>query len=104
MGLVLETRGDAKVPATAPQTPKQVRMFVRTGAQHFAIGGHHLERQHVVDGKAMFPHQPADTTTEREARNAGLGHDARWHREAVDMGLAVEFAQENTGLSSNAAP
>src|SRR5215472_4531851 len=62
-----EGSGDPEVAPTATHAPEEVRVLGRIGRELLSIGGHQLDREQTVDGKPMFPHQPADAPAQGES-------------------------------------
>jgi hypothetical protein len=62
----LESRRDAEVAAAAADRPEQIRMRFVVGMQHFAVRGHDLGGEQVVDGQPVKAGEEADASTERE--------------------------------------
>ena len=94
MEAVLERGHDAEVAAAAAQCPEEIGMLVGAGAQHVAVGGNELERHDVVAREAVFPREPADAAAERQTANTRLRDDAERHRQAEDVRLAIELAEQ----------
>lgn len=40
--------------AAAPEGPEEIRMSVLIRVEKLAVGGHHLSREHVVDGEGVL--------------------------------------------------
>ena len=98
MGLELERRDHAEVPASAAKSPEEILVFRGIGGEHFAVGGDYLARQQIVDGHAVLAKQPTDTATRvrppipvlgtmpqgpQDRRRAFRGRDRRGSRRPV---------------------
>ena len=75
----LEGRRDPEVPAGAAHAPEEFGLLGLARANEPAIGGHELDRRHVVDRQPEIPLQPADAATERQPRDAGVADDPTGH-------------------------
>jgi hypothetical protein len=62
-----------------------------------------LDRAQVVAGEAVGTHQDTQTTTEREAGDAGGRHLAAGGGEAKDLGLAIELSPGDATLCPHPA-
>jgi hypothetical protein len=91
MGSELERSHHAEVPTSAAERPEQILVFRGIGGEHSAVGGDHLARYEVVDGHTVFANHPTDATTQRQATNTSLGHDAGGHSKTEDVSFAVEI-------------
>ena len=69
----LQRRHDPEVPASAAQRPEQVRLVVGVGAHLVAVGGHQLDRGHVVGLHPELPRVPPDATAQAVADDADVG-------------------------------
>src|SRR5882724_411117 len=103
MGAVEEGGDDAEIAAAAAQAPEEIGVALGAGGDDGALGGDDLAGQEVVDGEAMFAHQPADAAAEPEAGDARAGDDAGRHGQAMDMGLAIDIAERGAGLHARGA-
>jgi hypothetical protein len=63
-----------------------------------ALGGDDLRPDEVVAGGRVGAHEPADATTEGEARDAGVADDPRGGGKAGGLGRFVELAVEKAGI------
>ena len=77
-GVELELeRGDhTEVAASSAQRPKEVGVLVFGCPQQFAVGGHDIGGEQVVDRETVLAHEPADTTAKGESCDAGVADDA----------------------------
>ena len=51
----------------------------------------------------MLAHQPADATTEADAADAGVAHDASGGGQAVGLGFVIDVAPQGTALDTRRA-
>ena len=51
---------DTEVAAAAPQRPEEIRVSLLVHVEKLAVGGHHLSREHVVDGEPVPAHEKAE--------------------------------------------
>src|SRR4051812_28507398 len=58
----------------------------------------------VVDGRSMLAHEPADTAAEREPGNSCVADNPASRGEAEALGLAVEFAPEDSSFGPRSPP
>ena len=96
----LEGGHNPEVAPTAADTPEQIRVFGCIGRQHPAIGRHDVDREEVVDGQAVFAHQPADATTQCQTREARSSDGASRGRKSKFLCPGNEFKQPEPGLSA----
>jgi hypothetical protein len=92
-----------EVAAAAAQRPEQIRVFVGRRADDAALGCDDLGGQQVVDSEPVFAHEPPDPTTEREAGDAGVAHDATGGGQAVGLRLAIDVAPQRSTLHQDGA-
>ena len=102
MGVVLERRCHAEVPAPASQRPVQVGILLGVGRADLTVGVHELHGTHVVDGHPVLAHQPAKPATEREAGDAGCRHDTAGRRQAISRGSPVVLVPAQPSLGPHA--
>ena len=100
---VLERGHDAEVPAAAADPPEEVGVLIPARGEELALRRHQVDREEVVDRRAVLSHEPADAAAEGEARDAGVGDDPAHRRQAVKLRLAVELAPEHAGLGPGGA-
>jgi hypothetical protein len=81
--LELDRGNDGEAAAAAAQRPEQVRLMFAVGAYEPAVGGHELDRAHVVGGQPVFAAEEADPAPERVADHTDIGRGARQRREAM---------------------
>jgi hypothetical protein len=74
--LELDCGHDAEAAAAAAQRPEQVWLVFAVGAQEAAVGGHELDRAHVVGGQAVLASENTDPAPERVAGHADIGRGA----------------------------
>ena len=99
----LERGHDAEVPAPAAQRPEQVGVLVVARADDAAVGEHDLGRDEVVDRHPVAPALVRDAAAEREARDAGLGHDAAGRGEPERRGHAIDVGPGRAALHVHGA-
>ena len=63
----------------------------------------HIGGDELVDRQPMPSMKPADAAAERQARDAGVGHDPTRRRQPERLGLVVELAPEHAGLDPGCA-
>src|SRR4029453_9926985 len=98
-----ERADDAKVPAAAPQRPEQVGVVVGRRPHDVALGGDYLGLHEVVDGEPVLAHEPADATTQADAADAGVAHDAACGSQPVGPFLVVDISPQGTTLDEGRA-
>src|ERR671918_675729 len=99
MELVLEGGHNPKVSTPTAQGPEEVGVLVLTGREDLAVGRYHVSRYQVVAGQTVFPHEPADTASQREASYAGIVDRSSRCSQAVHLAFAIELTPENAALS-----
>ena len=97
---VLERRHDAEVPPAAADPPEEVGPLLLADRDGRGIGRHEVDRDEVVAGQPVAPHQEADAAAERQARDARAAHGASGRRQAVGDGLGVEVGPRAAGIGS----
>ena len=70
----------------------------RAGAPDAAVGGDDLDLDQVVDRPPEAARQVAEAAAERQARHADLGDEPERRGEPVELGLAVDVAEQAPGL------
>ena len=90
----VEGRHDPEVPAGAAQAPEQLGLLGLARAHKTAIRRDQLDAGQVVDREAEPSLQPADSTAERQPRDARVPDDADRAHETVGLGRDVELAEE----------
>jgi hypothetical protein len=98
-----ERADDAEVPASASQRPEQVGVTSGRRSDDLALGRHHLGLHEVVHGEPVLAHEPADATTQAEAADAGVAHDAARGGQTVRLRLVVDIAPQGTALDESRA-
>ena len=93
-----ERRDDPEVRARASDRPVEVGVLVPTRTTDQAVGGDDLGLQQVVDRPPEAPGEVAETTAERQSRHADFGDEPQRHGQAEALRLAVDLAQETSGL------
>ena len=99
----LEGGDDAEVAAAAAQRPVQVRVLVGARAHLAAVGEDDLGGDEVVDGHPVAPALVGDAAAERQAGDAGLGHDPARGGEPERRGDAVDVGPRRTALHVHGA-
>ena len=89
-------RGDhAEVGAGAADAPRTGRRCRRGSARRTdAVGGDDLDLEQVVDGPPEAAGEVAEPAAERQPGDADLGDEAERRREAVQLGLAIDVAEQ----------
>src|SRR6266478_7720228 len=103
MGLELERGDNAEISTSAAERPEEIVVFRSAGSEHFSVGCDHLRRQQIVDRHPVFTNQPANTTSESQATNTSLGHDATGDSKPEDMRFSINIPKSRTTLYSNSA-
>src|SRR5258708_23583569 len=103
MGLEFERSDNAEISASPAESPKEIIVFRSAGSEHFAVGCDHLQRQQIVDGHPVFTDQPANTTSESQATNTSLGHDATRDCKPENMRFSINITKSRSALYSNSA-
>src|SRR5687767_7293054 len=98
METVLERRRNPEVAAATANRPEQIRVLVGARAFDAAVRHNHLGRSQVIERQTVLRHQPAQTPTEREPRDARASDDAPGGRQTVDLRLAIELTPKDTTL------
>jgi hypothetical protein len=104
MQLILERRHHAKVATAAAQGPEEIGMLGGTGGDDLSGGGHHVRRDQIVTAEAVLPHEPANSPTQRQTRDARVVHGPTRRAEAVDLRFAVKFPPQEATLGIGPAP
>src|SRR5215813_3892298 len=102
--LVLEGRNDAKVPAAAAHAPEEVGMLGGAGSPELAVGRDDIDGYEVIGSQAVLASQPADSGTQGESRNAGIGAGAPGGGQTERLGLVVEVDPLGPPFSPDGAP
>ena len=100
----LEARDNAEVAATPADTPEQLGILCFARADQLTVGGHQVDREQLVDGQAMFAHDPADAATKGEARQTGVGDDARGNGQPKRLRGLVELSEQPARPRTDGAP
>ena len=90
----LEGGDDAEVRPGAAHAPEELRVLVLGRAHDPAVGGHELDREHVVDREPEPALQPSHAAAERQAADSGVRHDADGADEAECLRRRVELAEQ----------
>jgi hypothetical protein len=104
MRTIEERRHDAEIAAAAAQPPEQVRVRLVICRDDRALCGDDLAGEEVVAGQPVLAHQPSDAAAERQACDARARDDARWHRQSIDMRLAIDVAKRGARLHQRGSP
>src|SRR5437588_7276553 len=100
VGTVFEPRDDAEVSSAPANRPEEVRFRVFARRDDVTGGENHLRGQEIVERDPVLGHQPAEPTTDSEARYPGAGDLTAGRGETECRCGAVEFAPDNPGLRS----
>ena len=103
MSLEFERSDNAEISTSAAKRPEEIVVFRSAGSEHFAVGCDHLRRQQIVDRHPVFTNQPANTTSESQATNTSLGHDATGDSKPEDMRFSINIPKSRSALYSNSA-
>src|SRR5262245_32451372 len=103
MELILKRRRDAKVTAASANRPEEIGLLVLAGSYHLALGSHQFDGAKIVEGEAIFAHQPAQPTAEGEPGNSCAGHDPTRDGQAVQLCFAVELSPGDATLGLDRA-
>ena len=71
--LQLDRRDNAEAAAAAAQRSEDVRLVGRVGAHEAPVGGHELDRAHVIGRRALLAAEEAEPPAERVADHAHVG-------------------------------
>jgi hypothetical protein len=96
----LERRDDAERAAAAAQSPEEVGVLLRIGANEPAARVHELDGRNAVRGEAVAPGQPADAAAEGVAHDADIGRRARERGETVLRGRVGDVAPQHARLDA----
>ena len=103
MKLVRKGSDHTKVAAAAPDGPEEVRVLTGAGVAELAVGGDDIGGDEVVTGQTVLACQPAEATTQREARNARTGDQAPRCSQAEGLRLVIEVSPRGPALSAGRA-
>ena len=67
---VLERRHHTKIATASPERPEEIGMFRIAGSDAAAVVENDLSGKQVIDGVAAPTHEPPESTTKRQARDA----------------------------------
>ena len=95
-----ERGGDPEVAAAAAQRPEQVRVRFGRDLDDLAVGGHELDREHVVRCQAELRHEPAEPAAEREPGDPRRGDGPTRDRQPVLRGRGVELGPRHAPLGA----
>src|SRR4029450_7557983 len=93
-----ESGHDTEVAAAAPEGPEEIEVNVLVHVEKLAVGGHHLSREHVVDGEAVLADEEAHAAAERDPTEADGRSVAEPGREAAFAGRPGVVAGLDVGL------
>ncbi len=99
-----ERRGDAEVPAAAPQRPEEIGVRRRVDLEYVAFRRDELDREQIVCGESVLGHQPAEAAAEGVARDPRAGDRASGHRQPVLGGGAVQLRPDHAALDRGGSP
>src|SRR5262245_35724792 len=96
--LIFKARRHAEIAASAAYGPEQIGFLVLASPDRLALGGDELDGYEIIESETMLAHQPTQTAAEGEPRNSGARHYTAGDRQAVPLGLAIEFAPCDAAL------
>src|SRR5262245_39294609 len=99
MKLIFERCRNTEVSSSTAQSPEEIGIFLLARQQHLAFGRDDLHRPKVVERQAVFAHEPAQSTSEREPRDSGGGHDTAGDGKPLLLRLSIEFGPGHATLS-----
>ncbi len=94
---VLEAGRDAEVAPTTTHSPEQLGLLFGAGSQSASVGGHDVDRQEVVDGHAVFPHEVADAPSQRQPAQPHRPRVTERRHQPVFVGGGSVFARREPG-------
>src|SRR5262249_61191734 len=100
MQLKFEGGSHTEVAAAAADGPEQIGLFFFARAHCLARSGDKFDGPDVVEGEAIFAHQPAQSATQREPGDTRTRNDPARDRETVQLRLAIEFGPGNSTLNT----
>ena len=103
MNAVLESCHYPEVAAATPKPPEEVVVLFGAHLEKAAVRGHQVGRDQVVTGEAVLAVQVADSSAERESRDAGRGHDPAGRGETEGLGLVVDVAPRRSAFGASRA-
>src|SRR5215813_13967651 len=103
MQLEFQCSYDAKVATAAAQRPEQVHILHRIGPAKFAVGGHDLSGNQIINGCAVLAHEPTQSAAESKPRDASVGDGAARGSKAVGLCRSIEFPPQHTTLGARGA-
>ena len=74
-------------------------LFFFARAHYLALSGDKFDGPEVVEGEAIFAHQPAQSATQREAGDTRTRNDPTRDCKTVQLRLAIEFGPGNSTLN-----
>ena len=80
MQLILEGCDDAEVSPAAADSPEELGLVILAGLQDLAIGSDNFDGPQIVEGEAIFAHEPAQTATKGQTSNPGAGDHPTGYR------------------------
>jgi hypothetical protein len=95
---VLERSCDTEVAAATANGPEQIGVLVGRGAPHRPVGHDDFCRLQVVEGQAVFRHQPPEAAAERQSGDASGADDAAGGGQTVKLGFTIELFPEDAAL------
>src|SRR5262245_46240505 len=72
-----------EMAAAAADGPEQIGLFFFARAHYLALSGDKFDGPEVVEGEAIFAHQPAQSATQREPGDTRTRNDPARDRETV---------------------
>src|SRR5215208_4546660 len=95
---VLERGGDAEVAAASAKRPHQIGVRLFRDVEDVARRRYELDPVQIVRCEPDLAHEPAETSTKREAGDSRRRDQASRGGEPVECGLTIELAPDYPGL------
>ena len=103
MQLILEGGDHAQIAAAAAQAPKQILVFHGAGGEQPPVGGDHVSREEIVNGKSVLAGQPSKAAPEGKSGDARIGGSAARGGQPKGLRLTVEFEPLDSRLRPSRA-
>ena len=102
-GMSLEQKAgdDPEISTAAAQAPEEIGVLRLAGSHDLAAGEHDIGLDEVIDGEAVLARQISHAATQRQAGDAGGGHNAEGNGEPVGMSGVVDIARRATSLDAD---
>src|SRR5215475_3281079 len=95
---VLEAAHGSEIPTAAAKRPVEVRVFAGSDLTNLTVCGDELERSNVVAREPELTHEASLPSSERQARDAGVGSGTERGDEPGRLTLAIERGEQDTWL------